>query len=181
MVKVRGRDDVRRYFKQLPEDIQGKLLVGAARAGGKVIRDEAKQQANSEIVREALKLTVRRDGDRIIARVGISKGGPSKGWALALGVWAEYGTDPHYITVDDSQRQGMSANRINTLKKRDNVLVINGQPVGKTVLHPGAERKPFLRVALDTKEGEAVAAAQTYINSRVRTGGIVADPEGADE
>lgn len=176
MVKVRGRDAVRRYFKQLPEDIQGKLLVGAARAGGKVIRDEAKQQVNSDAVRDEIKLTVRRVDDRIIARVGLSKG-----WSLSVGVWLEYGTDPHYITVDDSQRQGMSANRINTLKKRDNVLVINGQPVGKTVLHPGAEKKPFLRPALDTKEGEAVAAAQSYINSRIRSGGIADDPGGTDE
>ena len=176
MVKVRGREAVRRYFKQLPEDIQGKLLVGAARAGGKVIQGEAKERVNSEAVRSEIKLTVRRDADRIIARVGLSKG-----WALSVGVWLEYGTDPHYITVDDSQRQGMSANRINRLKKREGVLVINGNPVGKTVLHPGAKPNPFLRPALDTKEGEAVFAAQAYINARVRSGGIAADPGGTDE
>lgn len=176
MAKVRGRDSVKRYFKDLPDDIRDKLLPGAARAGGGVIRDEAKAKVTSDVVRDNIKVTVKGGGDRVIAHIGLSKG-----WSLSVGTWLEYGTDPHYITVDDSQRQGMSANRINRLKKREGVLVINGQPVGKTVLHPGARPHPFLRPALDTKRGEAIAAAQSYINGRVRSGGIVADAGGPDE
>ncbi len=176
MATVRGREGVRRYMGAQREGISRSLLPGAARAGGAVIREEAKDRATSDAVKEKIAMTVKRDGDQVIARIGLSKG-----WSLAVGIWLEYGTDPHYITVDDSQRQGMSANRINTLKKRDNVLVINGQPVGKTVLHPGAKPNPFLRPALDTKEAAAIDAAQAYINSRIRPGGIAADPERAGE
>lgn len=176
MATVRGREGVRRYMGAQRDGISRSLLPGAARAGGAVIRDEAKDRATSDAVKEKIAMTVKRDGDQVIARIGLSKG-----WSLAVGIWLEYGTDPHYITVDDSQRQGMSANRINRLKKREGVLVINGQPVGKTVLHPGAKPNPFLRPALDTKEAEAVVAAQAYINSRVGPAGIAADSEGIDE
>ncbi len=98
----------------------------------------------------------------------------------ALQFWAEYGTDPHYITVDDSQREGRTATRINRLAK-DGVLVINGQPVGMTVFHPGAQAYPFMRPALDMREADAVAAAQTYINSRVSRSGILGDDDGDSE
>lgn len=174
MVKVSGRENVRRYMRGLPADMRRSLLPGAARAGGRVIADEARERVASDAVRNGITLRVQQDDDHVTARIGVSKG-----WPLSLGVWLEYGTDPHYITVDDSQRQGMSANRINLLKKRDGVLVINGKPVGKTVLHPGARPHPFLRPALDTKERDAVAAAQAYIYSRIGKGGITAGREDA--
>ncbi len=175
MVKTTGREGVRRYMSGLPDDIRRRLLPGAARAGGAVIRDEAKERTSSDAVRDKIGMKVRRDGDRVVAHIGLTSG-----WALSVGTWLEYGTNPHYITVDDSQRQGMSANRINRLAK-NGTLVINGKPVGRTVLHPGARPHPFLRPALDTKQAEAVVAAQTYINSRIRSGRVAADPEGTDE
>ena len=51
--------------------------------------------------------------------------------------------------------------------------MINGHFVGTAVHHPGARPHPFLRPALDTKEGEAIAAAQSYINGRVWPAGII--------
>jgi hypothetical protein len=45
------------------------------------------------------------------------------------------------------------------------------------VRHPGARPNPFLRPALDMKEGEAVAAAQDYITSRIGASGITASDE----
>ncbi|MBD8677929.1 HK97 gp10 family phage protein [Sphingomonas sp. CFBP 13720] len=181
MVTVRGRTELKRFIADVPQLLQEKVLPGAARAAGKVIAEEAKARSQSQVVADAVEVKVRSDDGRVVARIGVAKGGPSKGWALSLGGWLEYGTDPHYITVDDSQRQGMSAARINLLKKRDGVLVINGKPVGKTVLHPGAQAHPFLRPALDTKEAEAVAAAQAYINARVGRRGIISQTEGDGE
>lgn len=176
MVTVRGRERVGSYIRSLPAQIERKLLPGAARAGGKVIATEAAENCRSREVASKIELKVRQDDGRIVARIGVADG-----WARSLGTWLEYGTDPHYITVDDSQRQGMTANRINRLAKNGGTLVINGAPVGKTVFHPGAQAKPFLRPALDLRFADAVAAAQRHINSRVGPAGVAADPEGTDE
>jgi len=95
-----------------------------------------------------------------------------------LPLWLEYGTAPHLISVDDSQRQGLSVRRVND-RVNAGSLVINGNFVGTTVHHPGARPHPFMRPALDTKEGEARAAAQSYINSRISRSGIRTDEVGA--
>lgn len=177
MVQSRGREEVRAYLRSLPPRIERKLLPGAARAGGRVIAAEAAENCRSRAVAAKIETKVRRDDGRVVARIGVPEG-----WARSLGTWLEYGTDPHYITVDDSQRQGMSANRINRLARSEaRTLVINGAPVGKTVFHPGAQAKPFLRPALDLRFNDAVAAAQRHINSRVGPNGIAPDPEGNDE
>lgn len=176
MAYSRGRESVTRYLRGLPAEIERKLLPGAARAGGKVIAAEAKENVRSPAVAAKIEVKVRGSDGHVVAKIGVADG-----WARSVGIWLEYGTDPHYITVDDSQRQGMSANRINRLAKNGGTLVINGTPVGKTVFHPGAQAFPFLRPALDTRFDDAVAAAQRHINSRVGPAGIAADPEGTDE
>lgn len=161
MPKVTGKAAVKRYFDAVPTALIEKILPGAARAGGKVIADEAKVRCESDLVSNAIVTRVKRDGTLIIVKVGV------KGrWPNAVGNWLEYGTDGHFISVDESQRQGMSVSRINKLQKSGS-LVIAGQFVGDTVWHPGARPYPFLRPALDLRQDEAIAAAQGYITSRV--------------
>lgn len=166
MVTVRGRSEVKRYIAELPAQIRDKLLRGAGRAGANVIADEAKARSISPEVTAAIKVKVTAADGVITAKVQV------KGPGSYIAPWLEYGTDPHFISVDDSQRNGLSVNRINTLHKGGS-LVIGGHFVGTTVLHPGARPHPFLRVSLDLKEGEAFAAAQSYINARVKPAGIV--------
>jgi len=175
MPTVKGRSEVKRYLAQLPEEIERKLLRGAARAGGKVIMDEIAEETPSDDVRDNLRMRSQAGDGRIVVKIDVKPG-----WARSVAIWLEYGTDPHFITVDDSQRQGMTANRINKLGKAG-TLVIAGKPVGATVHHPGARPHPTFRPALDRKEAEAVAAAQSYINSRVTRSGIVGTAEGDDE
>jgi hypothetical protein len=175
MATVKGRAEVRSFIARLPAEIETKVLRGAARAGGKVVLEEAKDRANSEEVKEGLVMKTRREVGRVIVKVTV-KGG----WARSLANWAEYGTAPHFITVDDSQRRGMSVKRVNDQEKKGS-LIIGGHFVGRTVHHPGARAHPFLRPALDVKGAEAIAAAQSYINSRVRPSGIVASAEPEDD
>jgi hypothetical protein len=176
MATSRGGAEVRRFMAALPGEIETKLLRGAARAAGKVIITEAKMRSISQEVDDALVMKVRRDVGRIVVKIYVEKG-----WARSVGTWLEYGTAPHFISVDDGQREGMSVARVNK-KTKDGSLVIGGHFVGSTVHHPGARPHPFLRVSLDTKEGEAIAAAQTFINSRITRGGILGsvEPEGDD-
>jgi hypothetical protein len=176
MPTVRGRSDVDRFFAAVPERVITRLLVGAARVAANIIADEAKARSISEEVSDAIKVTVKRDGARIMARVQV------KGKGAYIAPWLEYGTAPHFISVDASQREGRSVARINTLHAAGS-LVIGGQFVGDTVHHPGARPHPFLRVSLDLKERDAIAAAQIYINTRsaglMRAGAIAGG--GAEE
>jgi hypothetical protein len=173
MVTVRGKTEVTRYINGLPGQIN-KVLQGAARAAAKVVADEAKSRSLSQEVSDGIGTRTKVEGGRIVCWVSVKKG-----WASSVGTWLEYGTSAHFISVDERQRMGMSVGRINKQVKAGS-LVINGNFVGSTVRHPGARPHPFLRPALDTKQGEALAAAQGYINSHVTGGQVVATAE-ADE
>lgn len=179
MVKVRGRQEVKAFLAQLPKQIEDKLLRPAAKRAARVIAEEAAARSESREVAEAITMKSRKGDGRITVTISVKPG-----WTYSLGVWLEWGTSAHFISVDESQRQGRSIGRINRLAKEpdsSHSLVIGGKFVGKTVLHPGARPHPFLRPALDTKEREAIAAAQTYINSRIGPGGITGPAEGDDE
>jgi hypothetical protein len=165
MPTVRGRSEVKAFVEALPEKLDG-VVRGAARAGAEVIADEIRLRTHSDEVRTNLRIRTKKDDDEIVVKIDIKPG-----WARSVGIWLEYGTDPHFITVDDSQRDGKSAARINQLGKAG-TLVIGGKPVGKTVHHPGARPYPAFRPALDVKAAEAISTAQGYINSRVSRSGI---------
>ncbi|WP_232314752.1 HK97 gp10 family phage protein [Sphingopyxis sp. QXT-31] len=169
---------MRRFLTNIPEQMDG-VLRGAARAGGKVVADEIKDTTPSEEVRDNIRIRTKAESDHIRVRIDVKDR-----WARSLGIWLEYGTDPHFISVDESQRGGRSVGRINTLAKdsdKGHSLLIGGNFVGSTVFHPGARPHPAFRPALDRKEAEAVAAAQAYINTRVSRAGIKREPAGGDE
>ncbi len=175
MPTVRGKSEVKRYMAAAPEQLLTRVLRGAARAAANVVADEAKEQVISSEVRGAIKVATRREDGRIIALIQV------KGKGAYIAPWLEHGTAPHFISVDDSQRDGKSVRRINQQVREaggDRSLVINGQFVGATVWHPGARPHPFLRPALDLKEAEAIRAAQHHIATRVRRTGIVGHDEG---
>jgi len=175
MASATGRAAASAYMAKLPDQLT-RLLQGAGRAGGRVIADEAKHRSRSDEVADAIVVRTKSKDDRIVVRVTVKPG-----WAYSLALWGEYGTSPHFISVADEQRQGLGIQRINAKVLEadgDGSLVIGGKFVGKTVFHPGAQAHPFLRPALDTKEAEAVKAAQAYINARVSRGGILG---GADQ
>jgi hypothetical protein len=168
---VKGREAVKRFITSIPEKMERGVLRGAAKAGGAVIMEEAKARVSSDEVGEHLQMKAKSERGQIKVRISIKPG-----FWRSVGTWLELGTDPHYISVDASQRNGRSVGRINRLAKTG-TLVINGKPVGSTVFHPGARPSPWLRPALDLKERDAIAAAQSYINARVRRSGLLADTE----
>lgn len=174
MATSRGKSDVQRFMAGLPEQIASKLLVGAGRAGGKVIADEAKDRVISQDVADNIVVRTKREGSRILVRITVKKG-----FALSVGNWLEWGTSPHFISVDARQRDGRSVRRIN--EQGDHAsLMINGKFVGETVYHPGAHAHPFLRPALDLKEREAIGMAQAYINARITPQGITGTADQGD-
>jgi len=173
MPTVRGASGVKRFIASLPAQLEAKVLRGAARAAANVVADEARSRSISPDVTAAIKVAVKAEDGRVVAKVQV------KGPGAYIAPWLEYGTEPHFISVDDGQRGGISVNRINK-KSKEGALVIGGQFVGATVHHPGARAHPFLRVSLDVKEAEALAAAQSYISARVTRAGITGTAEGGD-
>lgn len=170
MPTVKGREEVRAFLRSIPEALEKKVLRGAARAGGRVIAEEAKQRSVSSEVSDAVKVSTRQtEPGRVVAKVQV------KGDGAYIAPWLEYGTNPHFISVADDQRGGRGIKRINSQVKAadgNGSLVIGGKFVGATVFHPGARPYPFLRPALDAKEAEAIAAAQGYINTRLAREGL---------
>ncbi len=179
-VSVRGRSDVSRYLAQLPDVIAKRLLQPSARAGGKVLAREIKSRSISQDVSDAIVVKTRTEPTRIRVRVTV-KGG----WPASVANWLEYGTTRHFISVDDSARAGRSVRRINELANEpgnSHSLVINGNFVGKTVLHPGAGAHPLFRPGLDAAAGDAIKTMQNEIYARLRKGGMAIDiPEGGEE
>lgn len=182
MATVRGRSEVQRFLAALPGQLEAKLLRGAARAAATVVADDAKTRLGGRhavvsgdtkvLIADAIKVVTKNEPGRVIAKVQV------KGPGAYVAPWLEYGTAPHFISVDDAQREGRSVNRINRLEKEGS-LVIGGKFVGKTVHHPGARPHPFLRPALDTKRAEAIRAAQEHINARIgHNGGPLLADEG---
>ena len=178
MPTVKGRAETSAFLRNIPGQLT-RVIRGAARAGGNVIADEIKDRTPSDEVRDNVRLKTRTRDKQVTVKIDIKPG-----WGRSLGTWLEYGTSPHFISVDEAQRKGRSVGRINQqLSENDGAasLVIGGNFVGSTVWHPGARPFPVFRPALDTKERAALAEAQAYINNRVRRSGIVVTGEGDDE
>jgi hypothetical protein len=173
MATVRGREEVSAYFAAAPAKLIN-VLRGAGRAGAAVISDEIKANTPSDAVRDGVRIRTKTSDGRVVVTIDVKPG-----WARAVGTWLEYGTAPHFISVDDSQRNGMSVGRVNKSHKAGSI-VIGGQFVGATVFHPGARAHPTFRPALDLRESDAVAAAQGYINSRISRAGIMDANSGED-
>lgn len=174
MAKATGRDAVKRYMAAIPDYCRTKLLPGAARAGAKVIAEEARDRCESDRVAAAIVVKARPVSDSTIRVVVTVK----RGFAYSLGVWLEYGTAPHFIAA----LGGVGARKLNTKLRAANgklSLVIGGQPVGPEVFHTGSRPFPFLRPALDLRQGDAIQAAQSYINTRLSRRGV--GPDDMDE
>jgi hypothetical protein len=176
MATRRGAAAVQRFMAQLPDELENKVLRGAARAGGKIILAEAKERSISSDVDDALVMRSKAEAGRIRVTISVRKG-----WGRAIANWLEYGTDAHFISIAKDESGGKSVARINATDKR--TMIIGGKFVGETVFHPGAKPHPFLRPSLDIKGAEAIAAARSYLNAHVTRSGIVAgaEPEGDDE
>lgn len=169
MVVRRGRQSVGALFATAPAKLS-RVLRGAGRAGGVVIADEAKGRSASDAVRTDVRVQTRAVDERVVTTIDVKPG-----WGRRVGTWLEYGTDPHFISVDDAVRGGRTVRRLNMLA-RDNggnhSLVIGGRFVGATIFHPGARAEPWLRPALDHKEADALREAQRYIDARIDRRGI---------
>jgi HK97 gp10 family phage protein len=144
-VKITGLAELHKALQELPAKIERNVLRGGLRAGANVIREEARNRApvKSGALRDSIRVSVRAKRGEVTATI---KAGGKKAWYAHL---VEYGTARHFIKPKNRQS-----------------LFFAGL-MKEVVDHPGAQRKPFMRPALDTKTQAAVEAAAAYMRARL--------------
>lgn len=173
---MKGLEEMRRFLAELPTKLEQNILRGALRAGAEVYADGAREGCRSPEAKASIRTSSRIEPGVVTAKV------KTQGPGAYLAPWLEFGTDPHYISVDASQSGGRTVARINRETKRG-TLVIGGKFVGDTVHHPGARPFPFMRPAIETRGADASAAIANYIRTRLTKEGLETAPaeEAADE
>lgn len=146
-----GMVDFTSFLATLPENMERNVLRGALRAGAEEYADGAREECTSDEVRASIKTSSRAEPGLVTAKI------QTKGAGAYKAPWLEYGTDEHEITV-----QGDTVS-----------LVIDGKFVGKTVHHPGARARPFMRPPLATRETAAVDAMIGYARKRLTKEGLL--------
>jgi hypothetical protein len=159
---IKGGAELDALLKQLPIEVETKILRNGLAAGANIIRDEARLLAPKKSGALAKSIKTARDTKRnegyVIAKVRL------RGRHAFLGVMMEYGVLPHMIWATGGKES----------------LVINGVPIGKSVQHPGFASRPFFRPAIDAKAEAAVQAVGDYLTHYLKWGTITAPPVSVD-
>lgn len=148
-VIVGGRE-LANFLQQLPVKVEKNILRAALRAGGIVFREEARDNVPVEDgdLKASIRVTTRMKRGTIYASVKAG-GRRAPHWH-----WVEFGTKPHKIKA-----------------KKQAALAFGGK-IARTVDHPGARPKPYMRPALDAKSSAAIAAVAAKIRERLTKEGI---------
>jgi HK97 gp10 family phage protein len=146
-VHVKGLSELNRFLEQLAPRIEANVMRGALRAGMSVVKPIA--QANIRSVSgelaKGLKVGTRRRGSRVTANLKAT--GPHANIAHLV----ELGTRAHNIAA------------------RGKGWLSFMNVFAKSVDHPGARPRPFMRPALDGQAQAATIAAGNYIKNRLAT------------
>jgi HK97 gp10 family phage protein len=147
ITKFPGGAELQKALLTLAPKLERNAMRGTLRAGLKPIQVDAKANANKDTGEMAagLKVSTRAKGGLVTASL------KATGKHRSLAHWQEFGTNPHLIKAPPGS-----------------ALNINGVFV-KEVRHPGTAPKPFMRPALDSKVGAAVAASANYLKQRLAT------------
>lgn len=173
---IKGGKELDAFLRSLPVKVERNIMRAALRAGAAVLREEAKANVpvDSGDLRRSIRVTT--SFKKGIVRAAV-KTDPTIAFYAQM---VEYGTKPHLIKVQDSERpinyrltskRGKLTYMSMTTVNR-NVLRIGSTFVGPVVSHPGSKPTPFLRPAFDTKSGAAIAAVAAKIRERLTKEGI---------
>jgi HK97 gp10 family phage protein len=143
---VKGLRQLAEVLDQVPVKVEKNVLRGALRAGMNVVKPVAQANIHSvsgELAR-GLRVGTRARGGVVTSKLKAT--GPHARAAHLV----EYGTEAHEIQA----------------KGKD--LKIGGAFV-RSVQHPGARAKPWMRPALDRQANASVVAAAEYMKERLAT------------
>lgn len=146
---IKGLSELNKFLQQLAPKAEANIMRGALRAGMNTVKPVAQANIHSvsgELSR-GLKVGTRSRKGTVTANL------KAKGPHAHVAKWVEFGTKPHEISA------------------KDGALSIGGG-FAKSVQHPGARRRPFLRPALDAQATAAVVATGEYIKKRLTKAGL---------
>ncbi len=145
-IEIKGLSELQALLDELPTTMEVKVVRGGLRAAAKVIEAEAKRlcpMGRTGLLRSSIHTTMRSKRGHITATV---KAGGKEAWYAHF---VEYGTSRHFIKP----------------KNRKSLFLAGLER--KVADHPGAQRKPFMRPAIDAKREEATVAMAEYIRNRI--------------
>lgn len=148
-IHISGLKELNQFLEQLPGKMQANVMRGTLRKGMSVVQPVARANVNSVsgLLAAGLKISTRSRGGTVTARLRAT------GKHAYIAPWVEFGTKAHPIP-----KRGV----IGT------ILAIGGR-FFRSVEHPGARPKPFMRPALDSQATNAVIAAAEYMRQRLAT------------
>lgn len=154
--KIKGGKELMTVLSSLPAKIERNIMRSALNQGAKVIQAEAKANVPVESgeLRDSIKRSTRAERGRIKSNVTTK---------LFYARFVEFGTAAHQI------------------KGKDGGYLFFKDRLVRSVNHPGARAKPFLRPALDAKAADAIRAVGEQIGRRLTKVGIEAPPLEVEE
>lgn len=154
MKRIKGGPELQKILDELPVRMERNFLRAGLRAGGAVVRDEARKNINNVTgaLSKSVRVSTRSRGGQVKA---IVRAGNKEAFYAHM---VEFGTAPHMLNkgVDNKSK----------------VLNIAGNLVGGKVMHPGAKAKPFLRPAVDENQSQIVKAVGERIKARIAKEGL---------
>lgn len=165
-VPVKGLKELDDYLSHLPANMQKGAYRAGLVAAAAVVRDEARLRApreSGQLARSIRSGSPRRNEDGTFSITV----GPRGGAHSFLGLFHEFGVQPHYIA-----RTGKGEGRVAVGKAKEGtgtvqtgVMKIGDDFVSGIISHPGFVPRPFLRPALDIRADDAVAAFAARIRA----------------
>lgn len=146
-VRVNGLAELDRFLQTVPVRIERNVLRSGLRAGMKVILPEARRNVHSVsgLLAAGLRIGTGARGGRVWAYLR------ARGKHAYVAKWVEFGTRAHRIAA------------------KDKGWLSFGGLFAKSVHHPGARPKPFMRPALDAKASAAVLATAEAMRRKLET------------
>ena len=149
--EVTGLSDLWAAMQDIPVKIETNILRGGLRAGAIPIQQEARRMVNnvSGDLAKSIRVTTK-----------VKRGTV---YSLVIAGKHKKPTDPYYAHMVEF---GTAAHWIRP-KKLGGALFWKGHPLAKGVEHPGAQKKPFMRPAMDSKSQQALEAMADYMAERL--------------
>lgn len=151
--EVKGLKELMDSMRRLPQSLQDKALPRAVLAGAGVIRDEARRlcpKKSGRLARSIVAKKVRKATGGVIYQVGPK---------LFYGQMVEFGTGPHTI-------KAKKLGKVLKLGRWRNIYA-------RSIEHPGASAKPFLRPAFDSKYQAAIDKLRESLARSIERGEVV--------
>lgn len=178
-LNVKGLKELDKFLKELPVKFERNIKRAGLRQAGNVYKEAAKNgiKSISGDLARSVRVTSRINKKKGTIDAAVKAGVSRKHKNAFTAPFVEFGTKPHFIKVQESEKQinyRLSRKRGTVVREslttiNRNSLKIGSKFVGPTVSHPGSDPHPFMRPAFDSKSQEAIKAFGEHVKKKLRT------------